>query len=128
MNKNLLIIIVCSLMTALSHSASHATQDEPTRWSSGKTMAIGATLGATEGIACSLIDEVVWWPVSWFLLSEIKALIVKAIINDAHRNGESLDASLLNNTSRLCSWLTYLTTVVPRIQRVAVSNGMIVIF
>ena len=117
MKLSLKAVLAFSFIATLSSAAYEApqVQDTPTRWSSVETMATGALLGASEGLACSLADEVIFWPVSWWIFSEMKHLIAKAIINDAHRNRETLDASLLLNTSRLASWITYLSTFNPQV-------------
>lgn len=116
MNFYLKTIFALSFIATLSHAAYETPQVQNTpvvRWSSAETMASGAFLGAAEGIACSLSDGVIFWPISWWIFSKMKTIIAQAIINDAHRNNETLDASLLLNTSRLASWISYLALLNP---------------
>jgi len=87
-------------------------QPQPNRWDSVKTMAVGATIGALNGVLSDMTDSA--WPFNWILLREIQKVLAKAIVNDAHRNGEIVDANLLENTAWITSWLAYLA-VFPKI-------------
>lgn len=75
-------------------------------------MAAGAVIGGVNGFLSRLTDAA--FPFNWILLSEIKKIMAQAIIVDAHRDGETIDAELLNNSAWLTSWLTYLA-VFPKI-------------
>ena len=106
MNISLRFVLAFSFIATLSYPAYEPIKPEPTRWSSAETIATGVALGASEGILSRVTDHI--WPLNWILLSEIKSLIAQAIVNDAHRNGERVDHSLLKASSHLASWIAYM--------------------
>lgn len=81
-------------------------QPEHSRWSSASTIAAGVTVGAANGILSTLTDA--YFPFNWLLLSELKSIMHKAIINDARRAGERIDTQLLTDTSWISSWVAYI--------------------
>ena len=81
-------------------------QPENARWSSASTIAAGVTVGAANGILSTLTDA--YFPFNWLLLSELKSIMNRSIVNDARRAGEQIDTELLSNTSWISSWVAYI--------------------
>ena len=98
-----------AFLLILALTASSSLMSDSNRWSSAETIATGAAIGTANGILSRITDAA--FPFNWLLLNEIQRLFSKAVINDAQRRGESVDAHLLNDSTWISSWISYLVAL-----------------
>jgi len=81
----------------------HNTYD----WSTFKTIATGATIGASTGLLAQATD---WFclPFVWYITFTLRNTIIQSIIDKANANGEIIDGRLLSNSAWASDWLAYL--------------------
>lgn len=98
--------VLHALLFTITLTASSSLMSDSNRWSSADTIAAGILVGCSNGWLSRITDAV--FPFNWLLLNEIQSLVTKAIINDAHRKDEEIDATLLKDSTWLSSWISYL--------------------
>jgi len=76
------------------------------RWGTCKTILAGALVGSTFGMLNYATDDM--WPLNWVLFWSLRDTLVKDILDNADRNSESVNESMLTNFTWTSDWIAYL--------------------
>lgn len=108
--KRLFLALTCVVSLSL---AAHEGEKEA-QWGKfvqkyGASLALGTAIGAASGTACFHMDQVIPFPIDWFLWYAIRWQTISSCEETLREADIEFDAGVVENSAWAAAWLSYFT-------------------